>query len=291
MGGDRLLDVGCGYGDWLVYARSKGMKVMGINISPDQAYYARTHYGLQIINENWKDVRTNATLQNTHFGTFDAVTFMDTAEHYLSNVNVLKRQGSDPSEEDCEDAHSVYYDMFDFANKMIDRQSPRKRVFLSMLHSARTLHLSELVYGVVLTRFHSGHYPAACSNHCISGCQTSDFDEEKLGQAPQQYGIAKYATRHFRLLKIEDVTEDYRLTAVKSPHHFQSPDLQYTSAKVWRLAGMFFQDPFFLHKVLEWRWDMWMKLYGSDYTSKNYDREYRKQESAQLCYWMTFEAN
>ena len=54
--GDRLIDVGCGYGDWLNYARSKGIEVMGVNISPGQAKIARDRYGLDIIVSNWKAI-------------------------------------------------------------------------------------------------------------------------------------------------------------------------------------------------------------------------------------------
>ncbi len=51
--GNRLIDIGCGYGDWLNYARSKSIEVMGVNISPDQAKVCRQRYGLDIIVDNW----------------------------------------------------------------------------------------------------------------------------------------------------------------------------------------------------------------------------------------------
>merc|ERR550532_995910 len=70
--GDRLLDCGCGYGDWLAYAKSKGIHVMGINLSPDQAWYANRNFGIKVVNDNWKNFLKNTSLQSEHFGKFDA---------------------------------------------------------------------------------------------------------------------------------------------------------------------------------------------------------------------------
>jgi len=47
--GDRLIDIGCGYGDWINYAREKGIGVVGINISPEQTNFAKCEYDLDVI--------------------------------------------------------------------------------------------------------------------------------------------------------------------------------------------------------------------------------------------------
>lgn len=290
--GDRLLDVGCGYGDWLAYAKSKGISVKGINISPDQANFGRTQYGLDIININWKVFLWNTTLQREYFGTFDAVTFMDTVEHYISNVDVIKMTatpGKEPTEEECAAAHQTYYDMFEMASRMLDKSSPRKRVFISMLHSSKSpSEMPPHIFACILflTRFHSGHYPPAYQCHCMEHGECKPDVDKAAGQ---YHGLAKYAIRHFNLKRIDDVTEDYRMTAVKSPLHFQSPDIVWTWSKVGRLLPMALQDPYLIYKLLDVRWDMWMRMYGENYTSPIYDPAYRKRVSYQLCYWMTFE--
>jgi len=290
--GDRLLDVGCGYGDWLAYAKSKGIRVTGINISPEQAEYAKANYGVKVLNENWKTFLSNASLQAEYHGTFDAVTFMDTVEHYVSNVHVsrMTTKSTLPSlskEEDCDTAHNTYYNMFEMASKMIDKASPRKRVFISMLHTGASyskMTFDKAVWMLLLTRFHSGHYPAAYRCHCILSACEPDVDE-KLGQ---YHGLAKYSTRHFKLVRIDDVTEDYRMTAVKSTGHFQSPEYVWTAKKFGRMFLKALYDPYFLYPILEWRWDAWMRMYGPNYTSPTYDPEYRRTVSDQICYWMTF---
>jgi SAM-dependent methyltransferase len=45
--GLRVLEVGCGYGDLLLYLRSRGCEVLGTDISPDAAAKAR-EYGLEV---------------------------------------------------------------------------------------------------------------------------------------------------------------------------------------------------------------------------------------------------
>jgi len=284
--GDRLLDVGCGYGDWLAYAKSKGISVKGINISPDQANYARTVYGLDIITTNWKVFMWNTTLQSKYFGTFDAVTFMDTVEHYISSVDYMKMARHTRKETVCEAGHQIYYDMFDMASRMLDKSSPRKRVFISMLHFATTKYSFPVWAGMnILTRFHSGHYPPAYQCHCWMG----DCKPDTEGPAGQYHGLAKYSTRHFNLKRINDVTEDYRFTAIKSERHFQSPRLDWTWDRIGRVFIMALEDPYVLYKILEWRWDVWMRFYGENYDSPVFDAAYRRKVSLQMCYWFTFE--
>src|SRR5437879_4549352 len=80
--GMRICDVGCGYGEWLKYCRDeRGCEAVGVNITPEQADYARREYGLEAHTANWKDILASPQLQARLFGRFDAVTFMDTVEH------------------------------------------------------------------------------------------------------------------------------------------------------------------------------------------------------------------
>merc|ERR1719471_2277912 len=143
----------------------------------------------------------------------------------------------------------------------------------------------------MLTRVHSGHYPPAYQCHCwIGNCKP-----DMKGPAGQYHGLAKYSVRHFNLKRIDDVTEDYRMTAVKSPSHFQSPKIIGATPNRWplwkrlRVLVLALQHPHWLHNILEWRYDLWMVFYGENYTSPLFDAAYRKKVSWQLCYWFTFE--
>jgi len=81
--GNWLIDIGCGYGDWLNYARQQGINVLGVNISAEQSRAGREKFGIDIICSNWKNIPENSELREKLYHKFDAVTFMDTVEHYV----------------------------------------------------------------------------------------------------------------------------------------------------------------------------------------------------------------
>jgi SAM-dependent methyltransferase len=73
----RLLDMGCGTGNFLAAARDAGFAVTGIEPNQNAVHFAQQHYGL-------RDVFTAvpAEFQHTHpLEKFDAVTFFEVLEH------------------------------------------------------------------------------------------------------------------------------------------------------------------------------------------------------------------
>lgn len=73
--GGRLLDVGCGTGQFLNLARSKGWEVCGLDISPQAARIAKEKYGIRVFTG-----RPEAfDLQGA---SFDCVTMWDVIEHF-----------------------------------------------------------------------------------------------------------------------------------------------------------------------------------------------------------------
>ncbi|MBO9520047.1 MAG: class I SAM-dependent methyltransferase [Nocardioidaceae bacterium] len=87
--GDRLLDVGCGWGSLSLYAASEfGARVTGLTLSAEQKRYvdARDHDGVEVLLRDYRDVT----------GTFDAVASIEMGEHvgaarYPSYVETLRR--------------------------------------------------------------------------------------------------------------------------------------------------------------------------------------------------------
>src|SRR4051812_5929144 len=75
--GRRLLDLGCGWGPLLAFARDRGADAIGVTLSSAQAAACRRH-GL--------DVRVQDALTVTHetFGGFDAVASLGAFEHFCS---------------------------------------------------------------------------------------------------------------------------------------------------------------------------------------------------------------
>lgn len=255
--GMAVCDVGCGYGDWLKYCRDElGCEVTGINITPEQAAYARRVYGLKVHGTNWKDILINPNLQALLYGRFDAVTFMDTIEHYISmeDRNDLKKQ------------RRIYADMCKFAASLLNEKSQCRRVFISCLHQTRKPRDWKFYWhAYFMDKMYSGYYPF--------------MDEGPLAECRPWFNI----------VKVEDKTEDYRLTGVKDRRHFQAVSVRLTPRKAAYAAFMFLLDPFVLHRLLYYVNDSWMFFYGDKPYSPKYDPDYRKRVSFVLLYWITLE--
>ena len=76
----RLLDVGCGVGNFLQLAQTQGWQVEGTEISPPAVQHARRQYGLDVYQEE---------LSAFPDGTYDAVTLWDVLEHLPAPLDTL----------------------------------------------------------------------------------------------------------------------------------------------------------------------------------------------------------
>jgi cyclopropane fatty-acyl-phospholipid synthase-like methyltransferase len=255
--GMAICDVGCGYGDWLKYCRDEiGCEAVGINITPEQATYARREYGLEVHITNWKDVLKSSDLQEQLYGRFDAVTFMDTVEHYVSMEDRL----------DAKRKEKIYSDMCRLASELIKKSSKAKRVFISCLHQTdKPRSWKFYFHSYFMDKFYSGYYPLV--------------DE----------GPLKACEPWFDVVSVEDKTEDYRLTGVKDRKHFQAVKVKLTPKKLAYMVAMLFLDPFVIHRLLYYGQDSWMFFYGDDAYSEKYDANYRKNVSFVLLYWATLQ--
>jgi len=221
-----ICDIGCGYGDWLKYCRDEvGCEVIGINMSPEQAQYAKQEYGLQVIISNWKDILSNAELQQKLYGKFDAITFMDTVEHYVSmeDWRNLNKQTK------------IYSDMCLLASKLLNKNSKSRRIFMSCLHQTRKPRSWWFYFNsYFMDKFYSGYYP---------------FVDE---------GPIKECEPWFDVVNIDDKTEDYRLTGVRDRKHFQAVKVKLTSKKVAYCCMLLLLDPHVIHRLLYYKQDSWM---------------------------------
>lgn len=255
--GMAVCDVGCGYGDWLKYCRDViGCEAVGINLTPEQADYARREYGLEVHTTNWKDILADPELQARLFGRFDAVTFMDTVEHYVSMED----------RNDLEKQRRIYSDMCLLAARLLDERSPSRRVFISCLHQTRRPRGWRFYFhAYFMDKMYSGHYP---------------FVDE---------GPLAACRRWFSVTSVEDKTEDYRLTGVRDRRHFQAVSFKLTPRKIAYAALLLLLDPHVLHRALYYAFDSWMYFYGENAYSLDYDPGYRKSVSYVLLYWITLE--
>jgi len=82
-----LLDIGTGYGFFLVEAKRHGYKPIGIEPSVQLAEIAQEESGAEVINEFFEDIEFNPH-------TFDVVSLLDTLEHTESPWTVLRKAAS-----------------------------------------------------------------------------------------------------------------------------------------------------------------------------------------------------
>lgn len=80
----KLIDVGCGTGNFLHLAKKTGFDVWGVEISAWASEYARKKRGLRVI---------TGTLEETNFqkSFFDVATIFDVLEHVDDPLNTLKK--------------------------------------------------------------------------------------------------------------------------------------------------------------------------------------------------------
>lgn len=240
--GCRVMDVGCGCGDWLQYLTSvHGCRVMGINASSAQVEQCRLR-GLDVIGRNWKDVASDAGSMAKLRGSFDVVTFWDTVEHYVP--------ASCRGDFAAQDA--IYQSMFQFAEELLDPASPQRRVWTSCLHMrvdmqslpASWLKVKKLAYLYLLDKYHSGFYPA------------SNASRDALVDNASALG---YTLEHRR-----DVTRDYYMTSVLEPTHFGRHRFRLTARRLRILLMLPLVDPFWWQRTLWYLAEAWMLQFDPD---------------------------
>ena len=135
----------------------------------------------------------NSELQKKLYGRFDAVTFMDTVEHYVSieDRNDLAKQ------------NRIYTDMCYMTSQLLNMGSKSKRVFISCLHQTRKpRYFKFYVHIYFMDKMYSGNYP---------------FLDE---------GPLVLCKPWFDVVNVDDKTEDYRLTGVHDQQRFSSDQHQ-----------------------------------------------------------------
>lgn len=240
--GSRVMDVGCGCGDWLHYLQTEhGCQVEGINVSASQVEECRRR-GLNVIARNWKEVAADPRLLARLRGRFDAVTFWDTVEHYVP----VRHRGDFAAQD------RIYEAMFAFALALLDPRSPQRRVWVSCLHMRVDVKripwswdkLKKLAYLYILDKYHSGFYPA-----CNSGRDALVDNARRLGLV---------------LTHRRDLTRDYYMTSVLEPTHFGRHHFRLTPRRLLLFLTLPLVDPFWWQRVVWFLSETWMFQFAGD---------------------------
>jgi len=250
--GMRLIDIGCGCGDWLDYLKRRGIEAVGVNITDDQVRVCRQR-GLTVFWTDWKKILIDKEMQNEMYGQFDRITFWDTVEHYV------------PAQyrSDIERIDAVYRDMFQLARNLL--QDEHDKVFISCLHN-KPKNLQENSfwsvvrknwYCYILDKFHSGYYPSAERDDLVRNAQ----------------GL-------FELERREDLTLDYLMTSKLEPTHFGRHRFKWNGSRILYALWTVLSDPFWLQRYIWFSGTTWMNQFDEDDPTK----------SDMLLWWLTLKA-
>lgn len=196
--GRRLLDLGCGWGPLLNFAREKGAEGVGVTLSSAQAESCRRH-GLDV---HLKDVRQ---VDRNTFGPFDAVASLGAFEHFCS-----------PEDYEAGRQDEVYRDVFARAADVLPDSG---RFYLqTMVFGRNMIPIDEV--SIDAPRDSDSWY-VALMQHQFPGSFLPFGSEQVL----------KAAEPHFRLVESSSGRLDYIETIKQWRARFAEPSLQKTFLK------------------------------------------------------------
>eukprot|EP01084_Bolivina_argentea_P025478 47380_1 len=237
--GDRVIDIGCGCGDWLHYLQTE-MKctVSGVNITAAQAVECHKR-GLNVHITDWKLIEKREDLKRLLYGQFDVVTCWDTVEHYVSMGEGLGKR---------KNRAKIYQSLFRLVSNLLDPKSDLSRCWISCLHMRREVFKRYWTeprkgfYCYLLDKFHSGFYPSYYTEDGV-------FHDE-LADNAKHVG--------FDVTWRKDVTTDYYMTSILNATHFGRHRFTLTLERLGVLAVVSLLDPYWVHRILWFTQESWM---------------------------------
>jgi cyclopropane fatty-acyl-phospholipid synthase-like methyltransferase len=222
--GMKVLDLGCGYGQWMAFLKSRGVESVGATLSQNH----RDHCSKQGLEVRIADARK---IPSDLYGKFDAVSLLGSVEH-MAKVSWSPEQ-----------ADEAYASIFEQARLAMKPDTKCGKVMITVINSHEKWTLStksftELAYGYLIDRHYSGRYPVLDQMLAVSGPS-------------------------FKRVHDSDQTEDYRYISIMNPNHFGNFSVSFdTLRKVVYAPFMFLTDPYAIHKWLYHLTGAWMWQFG-----------------------------
>jgi cyclopropane fatty-acyl-phospholipid synthase-like methyltransferase len=139
--GSRVLEVGCGNGEFMRFVQAEGGSVVGLTPSPDQVRLLRRE-GLRVELVDVWDIGEHEALH----GAFDVVVMNGSTEHFL---NVANGRHDQPVR---------FRRMFELVGRCLD-PTRAGRCIITAIHMHRALALFEQLQMYLLERTYGGYYP------------------------------------------------------------------------------------------------------------------------------------
>jgi cyclopropane-fatty-acyl-phospholipid synthase len=202
--GRRLLDLGCGWGPLLAYARARGGAGVGVTLSSAQLKACR-RYGLEVYHEDARQI------DRERFGTFDAVASLGAFEHFCS-----------PADYQAGRQEEIYRDLF---ARVAGVLPPGGRFYLqTMVFGHNMIPASRIDFSALrgLPPRHSDEWYIALLGRQFPGSWLP-FGQEQ---------IVRCAEPHFRLVSSVNGRLDYIETINRWNARIGAPSLRKTLLKL-----------------------------------------------------------
>lgn len=203
--GMRVLDVGCGLGDWLSWLNAQGIAGTGLTLSPEQARIG-SERGLAV-----RVLDFRGPLPTDLAGQFDAVTLIGSLEHFSTSYEMADRTRAD----------AVFAGVFAAAALALKPDAPSGRVFSATLHSTAPLRwrLSDWLHAYSFHAHYSGLYPLV-----------GDFE--------------RLCAPWFAVEHRQDTTHDYQYSSLAASGHFGAFRMRWTIGKAAAALLLLLVNPF-----------------------------------------------
>jgi cyclopropane fatty-acyl-phospholipid synthase-like methyltransferase len=263
---DYVIDVGCGYGEWLNYLKSRNIHVCGVNMSIEQSKYIVKKYNIEVINEDWKSIVVSGKYSN-YKSKYNAITFMDTVELYPSPFYKCHKERQ----------NNVYNEMFSLASYFLQEDG---KVFLSTIHTNdKKWSLYSYFQMYVLDHTMSGLYPTVSGNELTINAKKNGIRE-----------VVRY-----------DKTESYRYSAIKAEQSWQFTSIFYVATSLIHTYGLIhtgllvfdsiLYDPAFLLRIVSTLCNSWMYWYGKHWNNPTFNEQLTLQNTFVNVFMILYQKN
>jgi len=225
----KLLDIGCGNGDFIKYCKTIGIQASGLSISAQQIIELKNQ-GFDVHLGSYRE------LQKQFIHQYDIITFWGSLEHITNSYPC--------SESGIKKADKMLETIFTHCKQYYKLTSPYKYVFNTTIHLNKRVCNTFNIYNI--ERAYSGWY---------------FYDEtgERLGEKIEKYGFQQ------KKIQNDDYTYHYYLASKVDPSHFGLPaniDLE----KILAGISSIFINPQILALILyntsgKWMWQFDGKLH------------------------------
>ena len=138
--GKKILDCGCGIGTWMSYCKEKGVDVVGLTLSEEQANVIRKK-GLTVYVMDYR------VLNKEFINNFDAISLLGSTEHICSQNRYYNSEKK---------TYATYYSLFNVLNQYL---KPNGNMLLTVLVNNKNMStINDYTQAYIMERHYGGYY-------------------------------------------------------------------------------------------------------------------------------------